>query len=56
VYRYSAANLTAIVPQPDQPVSTAGFTADFPANSITLIKIGPIQNFSEHVYLPLVVK
>lgn len=56
VYRYSAANLTAIVPQPDQPVSPAGFTADFPANSITLIEIAPAQNFSNQVYLPLIMK
>ncbi|MCB0156231.1 MAG: hypothetical protein KDF65_15650, partial [Anaerolineae bacterium] len=56
VYRYSAANLTAIVPQPDQPVNPTGFTADFPANSITLIEIAPAQNFSNHVYLPLIMK
>ena len=37
VYRYSAANLGAIVRDPDQPVSPTGFTATFPSASITLI-------------------
>lgn len=39
VYRYSAANLTAIVPQTDQAVTASGFTADFPANSITFFVV-----------------
>ena len=39
VYRYSAANLKAIVPQPKLTVSASGFTAPFPANSATLIMI-----------------
>ncbi|MDE3091571.1 MAG: glycoside hydrolase family 44 protein, partial [Chloroflexota bacterium] len=37
VFRYSASNLSAIVPQPDQMVSAAGFSATFPGASITLI-------------------
>lgn len=37
VFRYSANNLNAIVRQVDQPVSAAGFTATFPASSITLL-------------------
>jgi hypothetical protein len=39
VYRYSAANLNAIVRQPDQPVTATGFSATYPANSISLIVI-----------------
>jgi hypothetical protein len=41
VYRYSAANLAAIVHEPNQIVTAGGFTAVFPANSITLIVIPP---------------
>ena len=37
VFRYSAANLKAIVAQPDLKVSTSGFTAAFPANSLTIL-------------------
>jgi hypothetical protein len=39
VYRYSAANLAAITHEPDQPIAAAGFSASFPANSITLFVI-----------------
>ncbi len=35
-YRYSGANLNAIVQLPDQPVSGSGINTTFPANSITL--------------------
>ena len=41
VYRYSAANLNAIVRQADQPISASGFSTTYPANSITLIAIPP---------------
>jgi uncharacterized repeat protein (TIGR01451 family) len=41
VYRYSSANLNAIVQEADQPVTTSGFTASFPANSITLMILHP---------------
>jgi hypothetical protein len=41
VYRYSSANLSAIVREADQPVTASGFSATFPANSITLIVIPP---------------
>jgi hypothetical protein len=41
VWRYSAAQLGAIVAQPDVAVSGAGFSAVFPANSITLLVIPP---------------
>ncbi|WP_231933576.1 glycoside hydrolase family 44 protein [Micromonospora coxensis] len=37
VYRYSGANLAGIVRQADQAVGAGGFTATFPANSITHI-------------------
>jgi hypothetical protein len=39
VYRYSGANLGAIVRQPDQAVGANGFTATYPANSVTLAVI-----------------
>jgi hypothetical protein len=41
VYRYSAANLNAIVRLPDQPVSGSGFSATYPANSIMLFVLSP---------------
>ncbi len=37
VYRYSNANKTAIIRQPDLAVSASGFTATYPANSLTLV-------------------
>ncbi|MBN1430508.1 MAG: glycoside hydrolase family 44 protein [Anaerolineae bacterium] len=39
VYRYSANNLTAIVREADQSVTTDGFNGTFPAESITLVVI-----------------
>ena len=39
VYRYSAANLSAIVHEPNQTIGASGFTATFPASSITLVVI-----------------
>ena len=39
VYQYSAANLNAIQHLPDQPVTASGFSATYPANSITLVVI-----------------
>lgn len=56
VYRYSPANLNAIIRQADQAISPGGFTADFPANSITLVRIGAASTSSPPVYLPLVLK
>jgi hypothetical protein len=41
VYRYSAANLNAIVRLPDQPVAAAGFSAMYPPQSITLFVLSP---------------
>ena len=37
VYRYSAANPNAIVQAPDQALTASGFSATFPASSITLV-------------------
>jgi hypothetical protein len=39
VFRYSAANLAAIVREADLPVSQTGFTATFPASSLTLLVV-----------------
>jgi len=39
VYRYSDANLNAIASLAAQPVGGGGFTASFPMNSITLVRI-----------------
>jgi hypothetical protein len=41
VYRYSSTNLGAIEHAADQPVSESGFSATFPASSITLFVIAP---------------
>jgi hypothetical protein len=41
VYRYSAANPSAILRLPDQAVGAGGFTASFPANSLTLFAMAP---------------
>jgi hypothetical protein len=41
VYRYSAASPNAIVREADQPVTAAGFSATFPASSITLFVLMP---------------
>ncbi|MFZ6026283.1 MAG: glycoside hydrolase family 44 protein [Chloroflexota bacterium] len=43
VYRYSADHLGAILRQADQPVTKDGFTATFPANSITLFVLFPLD-------------
>ena len=57
VYRYSAANLAAIVRAADQPVSAAGFTATYPANSITLVVIPTAAPPPPAVmYLPIIVE
>ena len=41
VWRYSGANLNAIVAQPDIPVAAGALAAVFPANSITMLVIPP---------------
>jgi hypothetical protein len=49
VYQYSAANLAAIQKLPDQQVSTSGFSATFPGNSITLF----VMAIGQTSYVPL---
>lgn len=57
VYRYSATNLSAIERAPDQSVSGSGFSARFPANSITLVVIPNITwSFKNPRYLPFIKK
>lgn len=56
VFRYSGANLNAIVPQANQSVSGSGFSAAFPANSLTLVVIPGAAVFNSGVYLPVVSK
>jgi uncharacterized protein (TIGR03437 family) len=41
VWRYSGANLRAIVAQPDVAVAGGGVSATFPANSVTMLVIPP---------------
>jgi hypothetical protein len=53
VYRYSSVNLNAIVRQADQSVSASGFSATFPANSITLVVLSPSTPPKKN-YLPVV--
>jgi Glycoside hydrolase family 44 len=55
VYRYSGSNLNSIVHLPDIGVSSTGFTATYPASSITLIIMQPIIP-PLHVYLPIILK
>ena len=55
VFRYSAANFNAIVPQPDIAVSANGFTLAFPPASITLVVLMPAVPLQQ-VYLPAVTR
>ena len=56
VYRYSAADLTRIVRQPDITPAAGANTIAFPAQSITLLvaNAGPPVTYKEHVYLPAI--
>lgn len=56
VYRYSGANLNAIVAQAAQVVGPNGFSATYPANSITLFVIRPGVPLDEHNYLPMMLR
>ncbi len=58
VYRYSAANLAAIVHLEDQPIAGNVITAVFPANSITLLLARPVgtPDGSHTIFLPSVVR
>ncbi|HYF65088.1 MAG TPA: glycoside hydrolase family 44 protein [Herpetosiphonaceae bacterium] len=54
VYRYSGANLAAIVAQPNLAVNAGGLSASFPANSITLLVL-PAASGSRHtIHVPLI--
>jgi hypothetical protein len=55
-YRYSAANLNAIVRQADQAITSNSFAAAFPAASITLLVIPPDAPLTPRVWLPLMWK
>ncbi len=54
VFRYSSANINAIVEQAGQAVTASGFSATYPANSITLFVIPLGVPLDHHVYLPAV--
>ncbi len=56
VYRYSAANLTAIVRQADQIVAANTFSATLPAQSITLFVTSPENPLDKIVFLPVILK
>ena len=56
VYRYSAANLNAIVRQADQPIASGSFSATLPAASITLFVTSPDVPLDKHVFLPIILK
>ncbi|MGB8646585.1 MAG: glycoside hydrolase family 44 protein [Anaerolineae bacterium] len=56
VYRYSTGNLNAIARQSDLPVTSSGFSATFPANSITLVVVPPAPTLPNNSYLPLIVR
>ena len=54
VYRYSTADLTQIVRQPDIALAAGANDIAFPAQSITLLVVssGPPQEYAEHMFLP----
>ena len=54
VYRYSAADTQHIVRQADQGVSASGFSAAFPASSITLVVMPPAQALVPRAFMPLI--
>ena len=66
LYRYSAANLTAIEAQPALATNNNGLVATFPANSITLIELAkgatpvptptPLASVTSRLYLPVVTR
>ncbi len=56
VYRYSAANLNAIVRQADQSITSGRFNATLPASSITLFVTSPDKPLDKQVFLPVILK
>ncbi|HEY1013665.1 MAG TPA: glycoside hydrolase family 44 protein, partial [Herpetosiphonaceae bacterium] len=55
-YRYSGANLAAIVAQPNLAISGSAISASFPANSITLLIIPPGGQPPRRAYLPVAMR
>ena len=54
VYRYAPDNLSAITHLADQPLTPGGFSATYPASSITLVVLpAPPLNYTQRIYLPL---
>lgn len=57
VYRYSPADLGTIQALPAQAVGASGFSATYPAQSITLFEIHPaVSTIKTRLYLPVSVK
>jgi hypothetical protein len=56
VYRYSAANLNAIVRQADHIVMSGSFSATLPAQSITLFVMPPDAPLDRQVFLPVILR
>ena len=58
VFHYSGAHLNGIVQAADQPVTSDGFTAMFPANSITLVVVAGETAVppDQLIYLPMIQK
>ena len=56
IYRYSTANLTAILRQADQPITSGRFSAALPAASITLFVTSPANPLDKQVFLPVILK
>ena len=56
VYRYSAANPSAIARQADQIIASGSFSATLPAQSITLFVTSPGNPLDKLVFLPIVLK
>jgi hypothetical protein len=56
VYRYSAADLKAIVRQADQIVTGGSFSATLPASSITLFVTSSSVWLDKQVFLPVILK
>jgi hypothetical protein len=55
-YRYSTANLNAIVRVSDQAIGPDGFSAAFPPSSIALLVLKPNVPLDHHVWLPVIWK
>ncbi len=56
VYRYSSASVSRIVMEAGVAVTRDGFSATYPANSITLVILPPNMPLENHVYLPVMRK